>query len=382
METKPIIYLDNASTTRVDPRVLDVFNKANDSYFANPNSIHKEGQKAFYLLNQSKEEVLSLLKVKDSQVIYLSGATEANNLAIKGIAFRYKNRGKHLITSIYEHPSVLEAFRQLEKEFGYQVTYLTPNREGVITAQSVWDALKEDTILVSIMAVNNEIGAINPIEEISNLLEKYPKVVFHVDASQAIGKLEKEMDYSKVDLLTISAHKIHGLVGFGALIKKKKIDLLPLASGGGQEYNYRSGTEDLSNALAFLQALKISISEEKNRYNHVSLLADRLLSYLNNNKDKFELNIPSPINPYIINFSTINKKGSVVVEALSNNNIMVSSTSACHSSKEVGSYVVASINKEEKISKNTIRVSFDYTNTLEEVDTLVSNLDKIIGEIR
>lgn len=382
INNEKLIYLDNASTTRVSDDVLKVYNDTHLANFANPSSIHKEGQRSFYQLNRSKEELLKVLKLNNHEVIYLSGATEANNLAIKGSALRYKNRGNHIITTSYEHPSVLEAFKQLGQEFGFIVTYLNPNKDGVITAQEVESALTDKTVLVSIMAVNNEIGAINPIEEISNLLEKYPKVLFHVDACQALGKLEKEINYSKVDLLTISGHKIHGLVGFGALIKKKKIELLPLNSGGGQEYGYRSGTEDLANALALLQAIKDIIKNEKSHYDHVKSLAERLLYYLNSRKDLYELNTPNPLNPYIINFSTLTKKGSVVVEALSNNNIMVSSVSACHSSKEKGSYVVKALGKEDKVSNNTIRVSLDYTNTMEEIDIFISTLDKIIGEIR
>ena len=381
-QTNNLIYFDNASTTRVNPRVLEVYNQTHLSSFANPSSIHKEGQRAFYLLSRTKEDILSLFKLKDYEVVYLSGATEANNLAIKGTALRYKNRGNHLITSTYEHPSVLEAFKQLENEFGFEVTYISPNHEGLITKEMVESVIKNNTILVSIMAVNNEIGSINPIDDISNLLEKYPKIVFHVDACQAIGKLEKEINYSKIDLLTISGHKIHGLVGSGALIKKKKIDLLPLNSGGGQEYNYRSGTEDLANASALLEAAKIALKDQKKNYMYVKSLADCLISYLNVHSDLFELNSPEKINPYIINFSTLTKKGSVVVEALSNANIMVSSTSACHSSKEKGSYVVKEIGKSDKVSNNTVRVSLDYTNTMEEVDIFISTLDKIIGEIR
>ncbi len=377
-----LIYLDNASTTKVNEEVLKVYNDTHVVYFANPSSIHKEGQKSFYLLNRSKEEILRLFNLKDHEVIYLSGATEANNLAVKGVALRYKNRGDHLITTAYEHPSILEAYAQLEKEFGFKVTYLKPNKDGIITSQMVEAAMTDKTTLVSIMAVNNEIGAVNPIEDISRLLEKYPKAIFHVDACQAIGKLEKEINYSKVDLLTISGHKIHGLVGFGALIKKKKIELLPLNSGGGQEYGYRSGTEDLANANALVKAVQLALKDEKKNYNHVKEMADKLLSYLRNKPELYELNVPTVVNPYIINFSTISKKGSVVVEALSNNNIMVSSTSACHSSKEKGSYVVASLGKSEKAINNTIRVSLDSSNTIEEIDTFVSILDEIIGEIR
>lgn len=377
-----IIYLDNASTTKLDQRVKEVFSSALDKYSANPSSIHKLGQEANYLLNKTREEILTLLKCNDHHVIFTSGATESNNLAIKGTCLRYKSRGNHIVTSIYEHPSVLEAFRQLEKEFGFEVTYLYPNSNGIITVEEVKSAIKKETIFVSIMAVNNEIGSVNPIEEIADMLKAYPKVVFHSDAAQLIGKTSKSINFNKIDLLTISAHKMHGLVSSGVLIKRKKIELLPLASGGGQEYNYRSGTNDLANALAFKKTLQLSLTNQKERYEHVSILAERLLNYLKNNPSLYELNVSNPVNPYIINFSSITKKGSIVVEALSNNGIMVSSISACHSSKEKGSYVVASIGKSELVSNNTVRISLDYLNTLEEIDTLVSTLDKIIKDIR
>lgn len=377
-----IIYLDNASTTKLDPTVKETFSSALDKYYANPSSIHKLGQEANYLLNKTKDEILALLRCSDHQVIFTSGATESNNLAIKGVCLRYKNRGNHIITSIYEHPSVLEAFKQLEKEFGFEVTYLYPNSDGIISPQDVKKALKKETIFVSIMAVNNEIGSLNPIEQIADLLKDYPKVIFHSDAAQLIGKTNKNINFNKIDLLTISAHKMHGLVSSGVLIKRKKIELLPLASGGGQEYNLRSGTNDLASALAFKKTLELALSTSKERYLHVENLANRLISYLKSNPNLYELNLPKDINPYIINFSSIKKKGSVVVEALSNAGIMVSSISACHSSKEKGSYVVASLGKNELISNNTVRVSLDYLNTNEDIDTLVSTLDKIIKDIR
>lgn len=377
-----IIYLDNASTTKLDPVVKETFSSALDKYYANPSSIHKLGQEANYLLNKTKDEILTLLRCSDHQVIFTSGATESNNLAIKGVCLRYKNRGNHIITSIYEHPSVLEAFKQLEKEFGFEVTYLYPNSNGIISPQDVKKALKKETIFVSIMAVNNEIGSLNPIEQIADLLKDYPKVIFHSDAAQLIGKTNKNINFDKIDLLTISAHKMHGLVSSGVLIKRKKIELLPLASGGGQEYNLRSGTNDLASALAFKKTLELTLSTSKERYLHVENLANRLISYLKSNPDLYELNLPKEINPYIINFSSIKKKGSVVVEALSNAGIMVSSISACHSSKEKGSYVVASLGKSELISNNTVRVSLDYLNTNEDIDTVVSTLDKIIKDIR
>ena len=380
--TNRIIYLDNASKTIPYPEVIELYNTVTSDFFANPSSIHILGRQASRELDKSREELLSLMKLKNHQVVYVNSATEANNLAVKGYALRNKNRGKHLITSNYEHPSVLEAFKQLEEEFGFEVTYINPNSDGIITPDMIAGAIRKDTILVSLMAVNNEIGAINPIEDIASLLKSYPKIAFHVDAAQAFGKLEKEINYNDVDMITLSAHKIHGLIGIASLIKKKNINLLPLLSGGGQEEGIRSGTNDLGLSLAFVKAASISLKEEKAHYNHVKELSDILLEYLNHNLDKFELNLPKVVNPYIINFSTKEKKSSVVVEALSRSGIMVSSTSACHSSKEKGSYVVKALGKEDKLANNTVRVSFSYLNTKEEVEIFIKELDKIMGEIR
>ena len=376
------IYLDHASTTKVDPEVLDVYTNAVSTYFANPSSVHLLGQQALRELDKCRESILRLLNLNDHQVIFLSGATEANNLAIKGVCLKYQNRGKHIVTSIYEHPSVLEAFKQLETDFGFEVSYLYPNESGVITADTVKSAIRKDTIFVSIMAVNNEIGVVNPIEDIAKVLKEFPKVIFHTDACQAVGKMNKSINFKDVDLITLSSHKIHGPVGTGALLKRKKIELLSLNSGGGQEYNYRSGTNDLAGALAFKKALEICLKEQSARYNYVKELSVIILDYLAKHKSDFELNSTEPVNPYIINFSSINKKGSVIVEALSNYGVMVSSVSACHSSKEKGSYVVKSLGKSDKAVMNTIRVSLDYTNTKEEILEFLSILDKVIGEIR
>lgn len=377
-----IIYLDNASKTIPYDEVVKKHQEITTSYFANPSSIHVLGNRANRLLELTKEEILSLLKLQNHQVIFTSSATESNNLAIKGFALKYQNRGKHLITSSYEHPSVLDAFKQLEDNFGFEVTYLNPNNDGIITKEMVESVVRKDTILVSVMAVNNEIGAINPIEQIADMLTKYPKIVFHVDACQAIGKMEKEINYKNVDMVTLSAHKIHGVIGTAVLLKNKKIELLPLFSGGGQEYGFRSSTNDLAGAVAFKEALSISLKKEKEHYQVVKELSDHFLSYFTDKSHLFELNLPKNINPYIINFSSKTKKSSVIVEALSNAGIMVSSTSACHSSKQKGSYVVKSLGKSDIIANNTIRVSFSYLNNIEEVDALTNNLDRIIGEIR
>ena len=349
-----VIYLDNAATSKVHPEVLDSYNQITLKYFANPSSIHFLGQESHRLLEKSREQILNLFKLTHHEVIFTSGATEANNLAIKGYAFANKGRGNHIITSATEHPSVLNTVKQLEN-YGFEVTILPVNKQGVVEVNSLKEAIKDKTILVSIMSVNNETGAINPIKEIGELLKNYPKIAFHVDMTQAIGKVDIPLE--NIDMFSFAGHKIHGLLGSGALIKEKKIILEPLNSGGGQENNLRSGTNTVALSASLAKALRLAIKGQQENYQKVSNLRDYLLSYLKDNPDLYNINSYSLDNPYILNFSLINHKASVVVEALSNKGIMVSSLSACHSKYEDYSYVVYAMNQDMKLAHNTIRVS-------------------------
>ena len=374
-----IIYLDNAATSKVHPEVLDSYNQITLKYFANPSSIHFLGQESHRLLEKSREQILNLFKLNHHEVIFTSGATEANNLAIKGYAFANKGRGNHIITSATEHPSVLNTVKQLEN-YGFEVTILPVNKQGVVEVNSLKAALKEDTILVSIMAVNNETGAINPIKEIGELLKSYPKIAFHVDMTQAIGKVDIPLE--NIDMFSFAGHKIHGLLGSGALIKEKKIILEPLNNGGGQENNLRSGTNTVALSASLAKALRLAIKGQQENYQKVSNLRDYLLSYLKDNPDIYIINSYSLDNPYILNFSLINHKASVVVEALSNKGIMVSSLSACHSKYEDYSYVVHAMNQDMKLAHNTIRVSFSYENSVDDVNSLIRGLKQIMKEIK
>ncbi len=374
-----IIYLDNASTSKVNSEVLDSFNQISLKYFANASSIHRLGQESNRLLEKSREQILSLLNLNHHEVIFTSGATEANNLAIRGYALANRNRGNHLITSATEHPSVLNTFKQLEK-YGFEITVLPVNEKGVIEVNSLREAVNEQTILVSIMSVNNEIGAINPIKEIGEYLKKYPKIAFHVDMTQAIGKIDIPLE--NVDMFSFAGHKIHGLLGSGALIKEKKIVLEPQNSGGGQENNLRSGTNTVALSASLAKALRLAIVNRETNYQKVSELRDYLVSYLKDNEDKYVLNSLDKNNPYIVNFSLKNRKASVVVEALSNRNIMVSSLSACHSKNEDYSYVVYALKHDMCLAHNTIRVSFSYDNTLDDVKDFIKALKEIIKEIK
>ena len=374
-----IIYLDNAATAKVDPEVLDSYNQITLKYFANPSSIHSLGQEASRLLDKSREQILNVLKLTHHEVIFTSGATEANNLAIKGYCFANRSRGNHIITSASEHPSVLNSVLEL-KDFGYEVTVLPVNEKGAVEVKTLKTAIKDNTILVSLMMVNNETGAINPIKEIGEYLKKFPKIAFHVDMVQAIGKLP--IDYNNIDMFSIAGHKIHGLLGSGLLIKEKKIILKAINQGGGQENNLRSGTNTLALSASLAKALRLSIEGEANNFKKVKVLSERLLGYLKDNKDKYLINSYNEDNPYIVNFSLLHHKASVVVEALSNRGIMVSSLSACHAKNEDYSKVVYAMYQDLNLAHNTIRISFDKDNTIEEVEALIKNLEEILKEIK
>ncbi|MGN1294886.1 MAG: cysteine desulfurase family protein [Bacilli bacterium] len=373
-----MIYFDNAATTPVSEEVLDSFNKVVTKYFANPASNHKLGQVSADLEKKAREQIAKLFYVEESEVIFTSGATESNNLAIKGASFKYKNRGNHIITTNVEHPSVLNAFAQLEEQFGFKVTYLPVSQEGTVSVNQVEEALQDDTILVSIMSVNNEIGAINDVDAIGKMLKKYPKIIFHVDATQSIGKID--ISLKNIDMMSMSAHKINGFKGSGILIKKKNIDLLPLSSGGGQEQNIRSGTNNFPYEVCISKAIRIALENREKHYQYV----EELNRYLREKILKIEgvsINSPQNASPYILNFS-IKKKASVITEGLSNEEIYVSTKSACSSKHSPYSYVIKAIGKSDDEATNAIRISLSYKNTKDEIDIFYLKLKNLLQTIK
>lgn len=372
-----MIYFDNAASTSVDEEVLSSYVKFIKENYANSASVHGFGQKVSVYEAKARKQIADLFHKNENEIIFTSGASESNNLAIKGSALYYKNRGKHLITSTIEHASVLNAFKQLEEEFDFEVTYLQPNQDGIITSSQVENAIKKDTILVSLMYVNNEIGSINDIPNISKMLKKYPKIIFHCDATQAIGKIETNFTY--VDLISLSLHKIHGFKGSGILLKKDSLSLLSLISGGGQEFNFRSGTNNVPYEVSAAKCIRIALSKQKENYKKVLELHNFLIKGLNKIKG---IHINSPLNgsPFIVNFS-VNKKASVVVEALSNKDIYISTKSACSSKKTSLSYVLTEIGLDENIASNALRISFSHLNTIEEVKIFLHTLDDILKSI-
>ena len=374
-----MIYFDNASSTRPLKECLDAFYVSSSESFYNPNSIHAPAMKLFNEINRIKENCLKKLKLDSTyEVIFTSGASESNNLAILGYALKNRNRGNKVITSKIEHESVLEVFKYLEK-IGFNVTYLNVNQNGEIDIDEFKEAIDKNTILVSIMGVNNEVGNVLNIKEIKEVIKAYPKCVLHSDLAQTLGK--EKFDFSLLDMFTISAHKIYGIKGIGALIKKKKVMLEPLIHGGGQENGLRSGTLDYSSIVSFNVSLNYTIDHFEENYKKVKDLQTYLLNELSK-IDEVSINNFKKSCPYIVNFSLKRKKASVVVEALSNKEIYVSSVSACNSKKEGASYVLLALNKSESDAHNSIRLSLSKDNILEECKIFIETLKEILEKIR
>ncbi|MFA6936093.1 MAG: cysteine desulfurase family protein [Bacilli bacterium] len=375
-----MIFLDYASTTPIDQDVLNSYWEILNRYYANSASNHQLGLEVDSLQNQARNQIANILKVKMDEIIFTSGSSESNNFAIKGVAFKYKNRGKHIITSSIEHKSVLECFKQLEKEFGFEVTYLEPNEEGRITLETLEKNIRKDTILVSIMYVNNEIGTINPIPEIGKFLSDKPTIIFHCDATQAIGKIP--VDLNNVDLVSISAHKIYGLKGSGILVKKKNIELLPLIAGGGQEYGYRSGTSNWPVNVMFAKTLRLAFDSQRDNYNHVLKLKEKIINHLQK-IENIQINTPfENASPYIINFSIKNKKAAVIAQAFDDHGICLSTISACSTKTEMPSHVIYETFKDIKRAESSIRVSMSKYTTFEEITKFLMVLDEIMISIK
>ncbi len=372
-----MIYLDNSATTKPYKEVIDSFKKVSEDYWGNPSSLHGFGSKSEKLLTQAREQVASLLGVKGTEIIFTSGGTESNNLAIKGIAENYQNRGKHIITSSVEHPSVKNPFEQLKK-IGYEVTYLPVNQDGRVELEQVKEAIREDTILVSVMHVNNEVGTIQPIYEIGDLLKNYPKIHYHVDGVQGFGKVELSLRDAYIDLFSLSGHKFHGLKGTGILYAREGVTLSPLMSGGNQERGLRSGTESLAGAVSLAKAMRMVKEKSKEGIVRMNEWRSRILQGLSCMENVV---INSPIEhaaPHIINFSIPGLKSETFVHTLEEFGIYVSTNSACSSKKKTVSQTLLAMGKNEQIASSSIRISLDYDHSLEEIDKALKEIERAI----
>lgn len=376
-----VIYFDNSATTKPYKEVLDSYIKVATDYFGNPSSLHRVGGQADKLLSQAREQTAKLLQVKPSEIYFTSGGTESNNLAIKGTALMYRNRGNHIITTSVEHPSVSESMEQL-RDLGFNITYIPVDEFGRVNVKAIEQAICKETILVSVIHVNNEVGTIQPIEEIGELLKLYPKILFHVDHVQGIGKVPLSLHHSHIDLCSISGHKFHGLKGTGILYLRDGVKISPLLSGGKQEKNIRSGTENVAGTVAMAKALRLVL--EKKNSDLDQLIGLKTILY-----DELQLieglTIHTPkvgSAPHILNLSIQGFKAEVFVHALEERGIFVSTTSACSSKKKSTSSTLLAMGVSEELANSAIRLSLSYENTKEEVRTVVQAFKEVISNLR
>lgn len=360
-----MIYLDYSATTPVNEDVLDSFNKVTRNYIGNANSLHKAGVLSKELMDAATLQVAKLLNVYDNEIIWTSGASESNNLALMGVIEKYKNRGKHIITTKLEHSSILSTVDYLEKK-GYIIDYVKIDDNGKVCLDDLKKLINDDTILVSICEVNSEIGIIQDVQEIGRIVKDYPRCIFHVDGTQAVGK--KEIDLTNIDLYSFSAHKIYGLKGIGCLIKKRHIELEPIIHGGKSQTIYRSGTPSLALIVSTSRALKFAINNLSDNYQKVLSLKNRLLEGL---KDlNIHINSDDNCVPNIINISVYNVKPETMLHAMETHDIYISTKTACSSDNSL-SLSVLTKTKNSDLAKSSIRVSLSYLTTNEEVDEFI-----------
>lgn len=378
-----MVYFDNAATSFPYKETLDTFLFASTELFANSESNHAVGHKASKALEEARLSLLNDLGIRSTHnLCFTSGATEANNLALKGIALRYKNRGKKILTSPVEHPSVIRPLEELKNEFGFQIEYLKVDSFGRVLLDDLKAKLDKNTILCSVMAVNNELGSENDIGAIADIVHAYPKCFFHSDLTQALGKIT--LPYSKIDLFSFSSHKFGGVKGAGGLFFKKTISFVPNEAGGEQEFGYRAGTSNLPGDLATAKALEVSLSSQKETYEKVKGIYEFLRAYFLSRPEDYIVHsdeVSDKQTPFVLNIGFKKKKASVVVEALSNHDIYVSSVSACSTKELRASTTLLACGYPESEASNSIRISFSRNNTLEEAKTFVATLETIMKEI-
>lgn len=361
-----MIYFDNAATTELNESVLDSYLQVSRKYYGNPSSLHSKGEEANSLLKQSRKQIASLMAVEPEEIFFTSGGTEGDNWAIKGTAIEKVEFGKHIISTVIEHPAVIKSLDQLEK-LGWDVTYLSVDAEGRIDIEELKESIRKDTVLVSIMAVNNEMGSIQPLTEIGKVLEAYPTIHFHVDAVQAVGKLDLHLAESRIDIAVFSGHKFHAPKGTGFVYLKKGRQLAPLMSGGGQENGMRSGTENVPGNVALAKALRILLDQSAEKRRELNRLKRELTDYLSI-FDKVTLFTPENSAPHIVCFGVHNIRGEIIVHALEKEGIFVSTTSACSSKRKTKTPTVQDMGYSKNEAESAVRISLSHYNTLEEVE--------------
>ncbi|MCX8173710.1 MAG: cysteine desulfurase NifS [Thermoplasmata archaeon] len=378
---KPRIYFDNSATTMVAPEVVEAMLPYYTQYYGNASSLHTFGQEAKKALEESRAKVAALINAQPDEIIFTGGGTESDNIAIKGIAYRNRTKGKHIITSSIEHPAVLETCRALEKE-GFELTYVRVSSEGIVDTQELERSIRKDTILITVMHSNNEIGTIQPVEEIGEIAARHG-IPFHTDAVQSAGKIKIDVKAQHIDLLTLTAHKIHGPKGVGALYIRKGIQLQPIIHGGGHEKGLRSSTENVAGVVGFGKACEIAATNLEANADHMRKLRERAIegvlasieaSYLNGHRTQ---RLPNNAN-----FRFTGIEGESLVLMLDEAGFATSTGSACSSHKLQPSHVLMALGLRHEEAHGSLRVTFSRYNTEAEVDLFLQTLPGIVGELR
>lgn len=363
-----MIYFDNSATTPIFPQSLDAYIKTSQRIIGNPSSLHDLGNQANRLLQQARKQIAELITVTPDEIYFTSGGTEGDNWVLKGTMIEKREYGNHMIISGIEHPAVSETAEQL-KSLGVEVSIAPVNNQGFVIVDELKKLIRKDTVLVSIMAVNNEIGSIQPILEISELLKEYPKIHFHVDAVQAIGKVSlSEWLTERVDFATFSAHKFHGPRGIGFIYWKKGRRLAPLLNGGGQEKNQRSGTENVPAIVAMAKALRIALDRKLQKSDHTKHLKEALINALKAYEKVTIFSEGEDYAPHILCFSLKGIRGEVLVHALEEKQIFISTTSACSSRKHLASSTLHAMHVPDDLATSAVRISLDESNSMAEVE--------------
>lgn len=369
-----MVYLDYSATTPVNTEVLDTYNKVVLNYIGNPNSLHRLGTESKNLIDEATMQIKHLLKT-NKEVIYTSGSSESNNLVIKGICNKYKNRGNHIITSPFEHSSIYGPLNYL-MDNGFEVEFVNLDSNGMVDLNHLKSLMRDTTILVSIASVNSEIGLLQPIKEIGDIVKEYPKCYFHSDMTQSIGKVD--LDISNIDFVSFSAHKFYGLKGIGCLLKNENIVIEPLIHGGKSTTNYRSGTPVVALIVSMAKALRLIYENNDIKYNNVLELNKYLKSKLSI-YDKVYINSNDKCIPHILNISIIGVKPETMLHALERYDVFISTQSAC-SSGDMSKAVLA-LTKDQKRAESSIRISLSYLTNKEEIDYFIESFDKCYKEL-
>lgn len=368
------VYFDSASTTRINPEVLKTYESILEKYYVNSESLYDEGTEVYRMMEKARRAIAGLLDVTSEDIIFTSGSSESNTSAIKGVCFAQMKK-KHIVTTCVEHSSILNCCAQMEKLFGYEVTYLPVDHNGKVRVEDVIKAVRDDTAIVSVMWANNESGAINPIEEIAAYVKKHTHAYMHSDLTQAIGKTEIHLE--NVDLASVSAHKLEGLKGSGILMKRRHVPFEPLINGGEQEYGLRGGTANSPSDMVFAKTLRLAMENGRKYHEHIVSLHDELIKGLQS-IEGMEVNSPADALASTINFSYEKIPSEVMQNALNRAGFMVSARSTCASKSNDPSYVLLAMGYSERRASCCIRVSLSYYNTMEEVHAFIEALKEII----